>query len=81
MKNIVKGKFVSVWDNGITVETNCKINLETKEAFDIKLAEVDESFEILNHQYVVFDIDGISYKKEIRHIDDIDEDYFGFWYC
>lgn len=81
MENIVKGKFVSVWNNEVTVETNCKINLETKEVFDIELAEVDESFENLNHQYVIFDIDGISYKKEIRHTNDIDEDYFGFWYC
>ena len=81
MENIVKGKFISVWNNEVTVETSCKINLETKEVFDIELAEVDESFENLNHQYVIFDIDGISYKKEVRYTNDIDEDYFGFWYC
>lgn len=81
MSNIINAKFVSNWDNDVEIETNCRINLDTKEVFNIELAEVDESLEILNHQYVTFDINGISYKKGVCCSDDVDKNYSGFWYC
>lgn len=56
---IKNATYTSVWDNGIEVTTNCKVNMDTHEIFDIEMAEVDESFEILENEYVT--IDGIDY--------------------
>lgn len=80
MKKIIKGKFISVWDDGIAIETNCKINLDTKEVFDIQLSDVGEDLEILNEQFVQYFIDGTVHKEEVFQIDEIDELYTGFWY-
>lgn len=80
MKNIIKGKFISVWDDGIEVETNCKINLETKEVFDIQLAEIGEELETLNEQFVQYTINKITHKEEVYQTDEVEESYTGFWY-
>ena len=80
MKNIIKGKFISVWDDGVEIKTNCKINLETKEVFNIQLAEVGEEFEILNEQFVQYTINNIVHKEEVCQIDEAEESYAGFWY-
>ena len=41
--------FTRVWDGGYEVSTDCKVNTETGEVFDIKMAEVDDSFEQLDY--------------------------------
>lgn len=51
--------FTSVWDGGYEVTTNCKVNMETKEIFDIEMAEVDDNLDILEAEFVT--IDGIDY--------------------
>ena len=56
---IKNATYTSVWDGGYEVTTNCKVNMDTHEIFDIEMAEVDESFEILENEYVT--IDGIDY--------------------
>lgn len=80
VKNIIKGKFISVWDGGIEVETNCKINLETKEIFDIQLSDIGEELETLNEQFVRYTINKIVHKEEVCQIDEVEESYTGFWY-
>lgn len=80
MKNIIKGKFISVWDDGIEIKTNCKINLKTKEVFDIQLSEVGEELEILNEQFVQYTVNNIVHKEEVCQIDEAEESYVGFWY-
>lgn len=80
MKNIIKGKFISVWDDGVEIKTNCKINLETKEVFDIQLSDIGEGLEILNEQFVQYTINKIVYKEEVYQIDEVEESYTGFWY-
>ena len=80
MKNIIKGKFISVWDDGVEIKTNCKINLETKEVFNIQLAEVGEEFEVLNEQFVQYTVNNIVHKEEVCQIDEAEESYVGFWY-
>jgi hypothetical protein len=47
--------FTSVWDDGYEVTTNCKVNMETREVFDIEMAEVDESYEQLDYEYITLD--------------------------
>lgn len=52
---IKNGTFTSVWDVGYEVTTNCKVNMETKEVFDVEMAEVDDSFEQLDYEYITVD--------------------------
>ena len=73
---IKNATFTSVWDGGYEITTNCKVNMETKEAFDIELAEVDESLDILEKEYVV--IDDVEYP--IFQLSDITEEDNEFWY-
>lgn len=73
---IKNGKFKSVWDGGYDVTTDCKINMETNEVFDIELAEVDESLDILEKEYVV--IDNVEYP--VFQLSDITEEDNEFWY-
>lgn len=48
--------FVSVWDYGFEVKTDCKVNTDTNEVFDIETVDVDEfDLEILDKQYIVID--------------------------
>lgn len=51
---IKEATFTSVWDGGIEITTNCKVNLETKEVFDIEKVDVD-GLEILEEEYVTID--------------------------
>ena len=52
---IKNATFTSVWDGGYAVTTNCKVNMETREVFDIEIAEVDESYEQLDYEYITLD--------------------------
>ena len=63
---IKNGTFTSVWDGGYEVTTNCKVNMETKEVFDIESVDVD--VDILEEEYVT--IDGVDYS-----VSDIDGYY------
>ena len=47
---IKNATFTSVWDDGYEVITNCKVNMETKEIFDIKSVDID--VDILKEEYV-----------------------------
>ena len=73
---IKNAKFTSVWDSDYEVTTDCKVNMETKEVFDIELAEVDESLDILEKEYVV--IDDVEYP--VFQLSDITEEDNEFWY-
>lgn len=66
-KNIINATFVSVWDGGTAIETECKINTITREVFDIIPVEADvDTFE---RQYVI--IDGQEY--DVVCVDDVEE--------
>ena len=58
--------FTSVWDGGYEVTTNCKVNMETKEVFDIESVDVDVN--ILEKEYVT--VDSVDYS-----VSDIDGYY------
>ena len=73
---IKNATFTSVWDGGYEITTNCKVNMETKEVFDIELAEVDESLDILEKEYVV--IDDVEYP--VFQLSDLTEEDNEFWY-
>lgn len=52
--------FTSIWDGGLAITTSCKINMDTKQVFDIEIADVDPAtLEVLEYEYVT--IDGCDY--------------------
>lgn len=60
MENIKEASFTSIWDGGIAVTTDCKVNLDTKEVFAIEKVEVAiEKLECLDAEWV--EIDGEQY--------------------
>lgn len=36
---IKDAKFTSVWDGGYEITTNCKVNMDTKQVFDVEISE------------------------------------------
>ena len=74
--NIRNAVIVSVWDGGYEIATKCKVNLDTKEIFDIEIYQGDvECYEVLNDEYVI--ISGKKYKASPAWASD---PLTGFWY-
>lgn len=76
---ICEATFVSVWDGGIELETECKVDTKTRRVFDIEDSGINpNSVESLDEEYIIID-DDIKmpvYKKSDLYEDDI----FSFWY-
>jgi len=72
---IKNATFTSVWDGGYEVTTNCKVNTETREVFDIEVADLD-GFELLEKEYITVD----SEEYLVFQISDITEEDNEFWY-
>ena len=49
--------FTSVWDGGVEITTNCKVNTKTKEIFDVQKYNGDdlEPLESLEEEYITID--------------------------
>ena len=71
---IKNAKFVSVWDGGYEITTNCKVDMETREIFDIEMVEVDESLEHLDNEYIIIDGE----KFDVFSVDKVEDQ--NFWY-
>ena len=71
---IKNATFTSVWDGGYEVTTNCKVDMETREVFDIEMREVDESLEHLDNEYIT--IDGEDFN--VFSVDEVED--ANFWY-
>ena len=46
-------KFVTVWSGDVTITTDCKVDTETNEVFDIECVDVD--VDILLNEYIILD--------------------------
>ena len=69
--------FTSVWDGGYEVTTDCKVDMETREVFDIKVDENIDEIENLNH----LDCEYITINGEEFDVFNGDEVEDGnFWY-
>lgn len=73
--------FTSVWDDGFEIHSKCKVNTETKEAFDIETIDVsDYDIDICTDEYITL-LDGKQYDvyTSIRHcsFNNINDEY---WY-
>lgn len=71
---IKEAKFTSVWDDGYEVTSDCKVDMESKEVFDIEMTNVDElDLEILEREYITIDNKEYSVSRD-------GEDNAEFWY-
>lgn len=77
---IVDAEFTSVWDGGFNVTTPCKVNLSTKEIFDIAVSiETADTVNELDEEYVT--INGTKYSAiEKGYYDEEAEADGYYWY-
>lgn len=81
-ENIKDAKFTSVWDGGFEITTTCKVNMESKEIFDVEVSESNSDMvEQLDGECVT--IDGIDYRAvtaEYANLYPEEMDEETFWY-
>lgn len=70
----VKAKFVSVWDGGFCVETDCKVNMKTGEIYDIEVSEGTADY--VNE----LDEEFIRFPDGTEHTVSRGQEDGGFWY-
>lgn len=74
---IKEATFTSVWDGGFEITVPCKVNMETREIFDIQVVDVGDSVDCLDEEYVT--IDGEDYPTaNYDRVDEDDEETY--WY-
>lgn len=74
---MANGTFTSVWDGGYEVTTDCKINTETKEVFNIGVIESEiEECDILDYEYIT--INGKDYNVYPKY--ECVDTQMEFWY-
>lgn len=67
--------FVSIWDGGFDVQTECKINLLTREVFDIQKVDVRDEVITLDEEYILWNGERFPvYSKAERETEN------SFWY-
>lgn len=66
--------FVSVWDGGVEIDTPCRVNMETREVFDIQQSRYEG--DCLEKEYI--EIDGVEYP--VFQVSDIVEEDDEYWY-
>ena len=74
---IKNATFTSVWDGGYEVTTDCKVDMETREVFDIKVNDNVDEIENLNHldcEYITIDGE----KFDVFSVDEVEDG--NFWY-
>lgn len=78
--DIIDARFVSVWDGGFEVNTACKVNLATKEVFDIEVSEnTADLVNELDEEYLI--IDGQKYSVVSKdYLDNDPEEEGSYWY-
>ena len=67
---IKSAAFTSVWDGGYEITTGCKVNMETKEVFDIEKVDIDA--DVLEYEYITLDGNEYSVSRDKEDTD--------FWY-
>lgn len=50
---IKNATFTSVWDGGVAVSSNCKVDTDTKEVFDIEPGYT--AFDVLSREYITLE--------------------------
>lgn len=71
----VSAIFTSVWDGGLKISTDCKVNMKTGEIFDIEQSKTEVEG-TLDKEYIT--INGV--KHDVYRADERDYSHFCFWY-
>lgn len=72
---IKNATFVSVWDDGTEIESECKVNTDTLEVFDIEMVDVsEEDFDFCVREYIIIDDDDYPVDQKMYALDD------EYWY-
>ena len=80
---IREAAFITVWDDYTRIESSCKVNINTKEVFDVEMVDVSdygEDFDCCTIELI--EIDGEEF--DVSHIDlRIDNEYWykGGYFC
>lgn len=74
MGKIISASFVSEWDGGTQIITSCKVNLDTKEVFNIQ--SVDCNVNNLEEEYIIINDE----KFPVLQKSDITENSDEYWY-
>lgn len=70
---VKQADFTSIWDGGVAVTTNCKVNMDTKEVFDIRVSEdVADIVDVLDKEYITIDGEELPVSNE--------DTGDGYWY-
>jgi hypothetical protein len=62
MSKLIKATYVSVWDGGIEISTECFYNPDTNDVTDIESSDVD-GVEFLEREYIILP-DGTEIERE-----------------
>ena len=75
---IKNATFTSVWDGGYEVTTDCKVNMKTREVFDIEVNNDDdiEGLNRLDYEYIT--VDGEEFDVLNKDLNDVG--VTDFWY-
>lgn len=78
--SIIEAEFTSIWDGGFAVTTGCKVNMATKEVFDIEVStEVADMVNNLDEEYIT--IDGENYPVvSDEYMENGPEEQGSYWY-
>ena len=52
---IKNATFTSVWDGGYEITTGCKVDMETREVFDVEVAMLDIELDQLDYEYITLE--------------------------
>lgn len=77
IEGIINATFTSVWDGGYAVTTDCKVNMKTKEVFDIKITDENaDSFDVLEREFITIN----NQDYPVFQSSDITEEDDEWWY-
>jgi len=76
-ENIVEAYYVTKWDTGLEVATHCKVNMATKQVFDIEAVDLPE-LEVLEAEFIRF-LDGN--EEDVYTEDDIEKPKDAYWHA
>lgn len=72
---IISGFYVSIWDDSIKLISPCKINLDTREVFDIEQVDI-EGVDLLTDEYLLDS--NKEYFEQVYQKDEANK--FEYWY-
>jgi len=79
--NVIDGTFTSEWDDGAVISTPCKVNVDTREIFDIQVCTAVTPDGTCEREFVVFPGSEEEYDAhEKSEYEDLDCPVYAYWY-